>query len=35
VEAAGLHGGKGLGVLHEGIPDEGGAEIFRHEQANA
>src|SRR5271170_4985004 len=32
VEAAGLHCGDGLGVLHEGLPDEGGAEIFCHEQ---
>ena len=35
VEAAGLHGGYGFGVLHEGLPDEGGAEIFCHEQADA
>src|SRR5260370_8857750 len=34
-EAAGLHGGDGLGVLHEGVPDEGGAEIFSHEQTDA
>ncbi len=31
VEAAGLHGGDWLGVLHEGVPDEGGAEVFCHE----
>ena len=35
VEAAGLHGGDGLRVLHEGLPDEAGAEIFRHEQTDA
>ena len=34
-EAAGLHGGYGLGVLHEGLPDKGGAEIFGHEQTDA
>ena len=34
-EAAGLHGGDGLGVLHEGVPDEGGAEIFGHEETDA
>ena len=34
-EAAGFHGGDGLGVLHEGVPDEGGAEIFGHEEADA
>src|SRR5260370_28233077 len=34
-EAAGLHGGDGLGVLHEGIPDEGGAKIFGHEETDA
>jgi hypothetical protein len=35
VEAAGLHGSDGFGVLHECIPDEGGAEIFCHEQTYA
>lgn|SRR5580692_503737 len=35
VEATGLHGCDGLRVLHEGLPDEGGAEIFRHEQTYA
>ena len=35
VEATGLHGCDGLRILHEGLPDEGGAEIFRHEQAYA
>ena len=29
------HGGDGLRVLHEGVPDEGGAEIFGHEETNA
>lgn len=35
MEAASLHGGDGLGVLHECLPDEGGAEIFCHQQAYA
>ena len=30
VEATGFHGGDGLWVLHERLPDEGGAEIFCH-----
>src|SRR5206468_2462531 len=34
-EAASPHGGDGLGVLHEGVPDEGGAEIFGHEETDA
>ena len=34
-EAAGPHGVDGLGVLHEGIPDEGSAEIFGHEKTDA
>jgi len=35
VEAAGLHGCDWLRVLHEGVPDEGTAEIFCHEYADA
>ena len=35
MEAAGFHGGDGLGVFHEGVPDEGGAEILCHEDADA
>ena len=35
VEAAGLHGGYGFGITHEGFPDERGAEIFCHEKAYA
>src|SRR3979411_1606203 len=34
-EAAGLHSVDGFGVLHEGIPDKGGAEIFGHEETDA
>jgi hypothetical protein len=34
-ESAGLHGGDGFGVLHEGVPDEGAAKIFCHEDADA
>ena len=34
-EATCLHGGDGLGVLHKGVPDEGGAEIFGHQEAYA
>src|SRR5271170_1101587 len=34
-EAAGLHCCDGFRVLHEGLPDEGGAEIFCHEQADS
>jgi hypothetical protein len=35
VEAAGLHGGDGLGVLHECLPDKGCPKIFCHQQAYA
>src|SRR5437588_12953946 len=34
-EAAGSHCGDGLGVLHESIPYEGGAEILRHQETDA
>src|ERR1700735_5172708 len=34
-ESAGLHGGDRFGVLHEGIPDEGAAKIFCHDDADA
>ena len=35
MEAAGLHGSDWLGVLHEGVPDESGAEVFCHEDADS
>ena len=35
MEAAGFHGSDGFGILHEGVPDEGGAEVFCHEDADA
>ena len=35
MEAAGLHGCDWFGVLHEGVPDEGAAKIFRHDNADA
>ena len=34
MEAAGLHGGDGFGVPHEGVPDEGAAQVFSHEDAD-
>ena len=34
-ESAGLHGGDRFGVLHEGVPDEGAAKIFCHDDADA
>ena len=35
MEAACLHGGDRFGILHEGIPDHRGAEIFCHQEADA
>ena len=29
------HAALGFGILHEGLPDEGGARIFRHEHGDA
>src|ERR1700687_4318883 len=35
VEAGALHAALRLGILHESIPDESSAVIFRHEQGNS
>ena len=35
MEAAGLHGCPGFGILHEGVPDKGCAKIFCHEHADS
>ena len=34
LETTRLHGGDRLWVLHEGLPDEGCAKVFRHKQTN-
>jgi hypothetical protein len=35
VESAGFHGCDGFGIPHEGLPDEGGTKVLRHQQANS
>src|SRR3984885_3195673 len=35
MEATCLHGGNRFGILHKGLPNEGGTQIFGHQQTDA